>query len=91
VSDLLREFVQEIKEIITSKYDLWWNMPQPYTPHVTLAFRDLTEEGYDKGRAYLQKEGFRDVITVSHIALVENLPDKDSEYRRFYYGENRPT
>lgn len=85
VNDELRRLVNKMKDSITSKYKLWWSMPQPYTPHVTLAFRDLTEEGYKMGNEYLEKEGFKDSILISHIALVENLPDKDVEYKRFYF------
>ena len=85
VNDDLKQLVQKIKEAVTSKYDLWWSMPQPYTPHVTLAFRDLTEEGHRAGKEYLEKQGFDEKIVVSHVALVENLPDKDIGYKRFYF------
>lgn len=85
VNDDLQQLVNKIKNSITSKYNLWWSMPQPYTPHVTLAFRDLTEEGHRLGAKLLEEEGFKDTITISHIALVENLTDKDVEYKRFYF------
>jgi 2'-5' RNA ligase len=85
VNDELRQLVQTIQATITSKYSLWWSMPQPYTPHATLAFRDLSEEGHRLGTELLKNEGFKDTITVSHIALVENLPEKDVEYKRFYF------
>jgi 2'-5' RNA ligase len=83
VGDELKNLAGMIEEEVTSKYKLWYKMPVPYTPHVTVAFRDLNKEGYEKGREYLKELNFEDEIIISHIALVEKLPGKDVEYKRF--------
>jgi len=83
VNEKLQNLVQIINKQVTLKYDLWYKMPQPYTPHVTLAFRDLTEKGYNEGMEFLSKKEFSDDVKISHISLVEKLPDVDVEYRRF--------
>ena len=84
-SELL-ELVERIKESITSKTELWYRMPQPYMPHVTVAFRDLSEDGYLKGSEFLKDKNIQEIITVDHIALVEHLPEKDIETVRFQFA-----
>lgn len=83
IQPVLLDLVEKIKHEITSQAELWYRMPQPYVPHVTIAFRDLTEEGYYAGLEYLKKENFEDAVTVDHVALVEHLPEKDVEYKKF--------
>lgn len=85
VNENLKKLVDNIYSQVSSKYKLWYSMPKPYTPHVTVAFRDLSKEGYYKGLQFLEDKKFSDEIEVSHIALVEKLPDKDVEYKRFYF------
>jgi 2'-5' RNA ligase len=83
VNEPLLGLVESVKEKITPKYDLWWELPEPYQPHVTVAFRDLTKEGYLMGKEYLENKSFSEPIQVSHLSLVEHLPNKDVEYKRF--------
>ena len=85
LNDNLINLVNEVKNNITSHFNLWYTIPEPYTPHVTIAFRDLNEEGYLKGLEYLKQIDFDKKIKVSHIALVEKFVDKDIEYKRFYF------
>ena len=85
VNEDLAALVRKVRDDVTSKVDLWYQMPQPYTPHVTVAFRDLSESGYQKGLEYLSEQSFSGVVEMSHIALVEKLPDSDKEYKRFYF------
>lgn len=97
VSQELLGFWNELRVAITEKYPAWLPRTQTYVPHVTIAFADLTKEGYDKGMAYLASKNFESPLTISHIALVEcygvgNMTSK--EYKRFQLGkngENRPT
>ena len=69
-------------QVITDKYTAWYHMPQPYLPHVTLAFRDLTREGFERGLDYLSDKDIRITSVIDHIALVEKLETKDVEYTR---------
>ena len=86
VSNELQGLVNSIKESITKKYPLWYKMSKPYTPHITVAFRDLTKEGYEKGIQFLQTQSFLESVAISNIALVEKLADKDIEYKRFNFS-----
>lgn len=81
VSQELLDLVAKIDEISTAR-SIWYHMPRPYLPHVTLAFRDLSEEGYRSGLDYLSDKDTRFSSTIDHIALVQKLPDADTEYAR---------
>lgn len=59
ISNDLKVLVKKIRNKITSKYDSWYQMSEPYTAHVTLAFRDLTKEGYNIGKTYLKDLHFK--------------------------------
>ncbi len=85
VNPALERLVARIEREITSQYELWYHMPQPYAPHVTLAFRDLTEEGFYTGRKFLANMSFAQDIEINHVALVEKRPDADVEHGRFYF------
>lgn len=84
-NDKLNHLVTDIQNLVTSKFNLWYEMPKPYTPHVTVAFRDLTKEGHDKGENYLSNLSVKETVKATHIALVEKLPNTDQEYKRFYF------
>jgi len=81
VSQQLLDVVSAVEKI-TRSGEKWYHMPSPYLPHVTLAFRDLTAEGYQKGLAYLDGRSVDITTTIDHIALVEKLPDIDVERTR---------
>ena len=85
VNKELQTLFDNIAETITCKYDTFWPRIIQYVPHVTVAYGDLNAEGYEKGKMYLSELKFTDTIKISHVALVENSPDKDIEYKRFYF------
>lgn len=80
-NDSLAELVKTI-ELMTSNMTRWYNQPIPYKPHVTLAFRDLTEEGYKLGINYIHNKKIHLDSLVDHVSLVEKLADKDVEIVR---------
>lgn len=82
VNPQLLQLVDRVAEN-TSRLDKWYEMPRPYTPHCTLAFRDLSEEGFRAGIAHLGEREIRLEATIDHIALVEKLPEVDTELTRF--------
>lgn len=82
-NDLLTTLVRDIQSQVTASHSLWWQMRQPYQPHITVAFRDLDERGYELGTAYLQKSKVELSSTIDHVALVEKLETVDTEYKRF--------
>ena len=85
MSEQLMRLFKIVANEITSKYETFYPRIMEYIPHVTVAYGDLTKEGYEKGKEYIKTLDFKDEINVSHIALVENFPDKDVEYKRFYF------
>lgn len=85
INHSLIKLVEKIKNDISSKCDLWYEMPKPYTPHITIAHRDLTKEWFEKGLKYLKNLDLNEEMKISHISLVEKLPDLDSEYKRFVF------
>lgn len=86
VSDTFDKLLIEIEKI-TYKYNHWYTKPNPYIPHVTIAFRDLSQEGYEKGAEYLNSIDFKETIQISHIALVEQTEKESIEYKRFYFNQ----
>lgn len=84
VNQYLMDLFNSIKEI-TDDYETWYPRIVEYIPHVTVAYGDLSEDGHKKGSEYLNQMDISDSISISHIALVENFPDKDIEYKRFYF------
>lgn len=85
VNEKLQKLFNDVAEKITSKYETYWPRIINYNPHVTVAYGDLNFDGYKKGLEYLSELKFSDTIKISHIALVENFPDKDIEYKKFYF------
>lgn len=63
----------------------WYIMPQPYHPHCTLAFKDLSKEGFERGIAFLDKQSLKLTATLDHVALVEMLPNAARELARFNF------
>lgn len=84
INEKLQKLFNDI-EAMTSNYEAYWGRIVKYNPHVTVAYGDLDFDGYQKGLEYLSKLKFSDTVKISHIALVENFPDKDIEYKRFYF------
>lgn len=79
----LQHLFETIRDKVTNGVDAFYRIIE-YVPHLTLAYGDLTKEGYEIGKQYLANLDFTGSIFVNHIALVENFSDKDVEYRRFY-------
>ena len=81
VSEPLLQLVDLVAQI-TKNQEKWYHVPKPYRPHCTLAFRDLTEDGFHHGIAYLKDHPLFIHATIDHISLVEKLPELDREYAR---------
>ncbi len=77
----LFDLVAKIDEVTTAG-SIWYHMPRPYLPHITIAFRDLSETGYRSGLDYLSDKKIQLSSRIDHIALVQKLPDTDTEYAR---------
>jgi 2'-5' RNA ligase len=80
-SQELLELVSRIENATIGR-SIWYQMPQPFLPHVTLAFRDLTEAGYNNGLEYLSDKNIVLSSVIDHVALVQKYPDSDIELIR---------
>lgn len=88
VSDDLMNLFNNLRDAVTSKYETWLPRTVNYTPHVTVAFADLTEEGYRKGMDYLKSQSFETEFKINHVALVECYGEGNMtsvEYKKFYF------
>lgn len=73
-------------EGMIKQYPVWYAISNPYNPHITLAFRDLTKDGYEQGLNWLDTIKLDDEkIVIDHIALVEQIGETIKEYKRFYF------
>lgn len=71
-------------ERVTHHYFLFYQQPQPYTPHVTLAFGDLTKEGFLNSMIFLKDKKFAGTILVDHVSLLrKSSRRKWEEYIKF--------
>lgn len=78
----LEELAKAIKTV-TDKRKLAYRQPWPYTPHITIAFRDLTKEGFVQAKKLLAKEKFSREVLIDHVAIVkENANGTCTELQR---------
>lgn len=88
ISPELVQLFNNLRDKITSQYSVWLPRTVDYAPHITLAFADLSEEGYKKGMAYLSSKTFEFSFLISHIALVESYGEGSMtsvERKKFYF------
>lgn len=82
IPEALRMLVESVRTQLTDHYEHWYEQPWPYTPHVTLAYRDLSEEGFLQTKKRLASESFSAEPIIDHVSLVDEIPD---EFRTEYY------
>lgn len=88
IEDDLKDLFDHLQNTITSKYEVWLPRTVNYTPHVTLAFADLTKDGYEETLELLKTKTIDEEFVIDNIAIVECYgEDKMTsvEYRRFYF------
>lgn len=79
----LEKIVSEIKKV-TDNYNKKYYQPYPYKPHITLAYKDLTKEGFDKAKEYLLDKNFSELAVIDHFSLaVKGNEGKWVEFKRF--------
>ena len=61
----------EAVETVTAKEKLFYKMHWPYVPHVTLAYKDLTGDGYRKAKQLLSFRQFVCSARLDHFALMK--------------------
>jgi len=75
VNPQLQRLAENIRDTVTSKRNCSYTMPWPYNPHLTVAFKDLNKEEFEKAKQLLQGRTFKYTTMVDHVALAEELPN----------------
>ncbi len=71
-------------ERVTHHYSLFYQQPRPYTPHITLAFGDLTKKGFLNAMIFLREKKFTGTILIDQVSLLrKNSQEKWEEYFKF--------
>jgi 2'-5' RNA ligase len=87
LNDDLTNLYNSLKEDIVEGYETWLPRTINYKPHVTIAFADLTKEGYEKGLIYLKEKSFETEFDINNITLSECYGEGNMtslEYKKFY-------
>ncbi|NTW75280.1 MAG: 2'-5' RNA ligase family protein [Candidatus Moranbacteria bacterium] len=82
VPDSLRRLVESVRNGLTDHFDRWYEQPSPYKPHVTIAYRDLSWDGFLRAKDLLSREIFIAEPIIDHVSLVDEIPDA---FRTEYY------
>ena len=76
------------EEQIKPNYQAWYDQPWPYNPHITVAYKDLSEEGFIKAKEALTETTFKREIKISSVSLcVEGQDGKWSPHKTFNLGQ----
>jgi 2'-5' RNA ligase len=86
-NEALLKLVQDIREAVSNE-SRWYTMPTPYSPHITLAYRDLDEAGYRRALAYLQTQSLDRTMTIDHIALAVSQDDSNEQLQRIMLSDS---
>jgi 2'-5' RNA ligase len=68
-------------ESVTAKENLFYKMHTPYFPHVALAYKDLSEEGYKKAQELMRGRRFTRPALLDHFALAKK--DEKGMFQEF--------
>jgi 2'-5' RNA ligase len=86
VNPELQKLASSINENVSAKFKSWYKQPWPYTPHVTVAFKDLDEAGFLKVKEILKDEKFSETTLIDHVAIAkEDKEGKWKECKRFNF------
>jgi 2'-5' RNA ligase len=70
LSDELKHLMDAV-ETVTAKERLFYRMHTPYFPHVALAYKDLSAEGYEIAQKLLRSRRFTLPARLDHFALAK--------------------
>lgn len=83
----LEKIVSNIKEEVTDNYEKKYHQPYPYKPHITLAYKDLTKEGFDNAKEYLSSKNFSKSTIIDHFSLAtKDNKGRWVEFKKFNLG-----
>lgn len=83
LNDDLLKLVEDIEKV-TNDHPLFYGQLKSYAPHITIAFKDLDKQGFEKARSILSKENFSAISSINHIAISsEDENNRWTENQRF--------
>lgn len=88
VSEDLLNLAHSLRDTIISKEETWLPRSTSYIPHITIAFSDLSREGYEKGLEFLKNKSLERDFEMSHLSLVECYGEGNMtsvEHKKFYF------
>ena len=86
VNNKLNNLAEAVKNKITVNFSSFYRQPLPYMPHITVAFKDLNKEDYEKAKELLKNETFDDKTIIDHVSISkENAEGLWIEYKRFRF------
>jgi 2'-5' RNA ligase len=72
------------EEVLKKQYKSWYDQPWPYNPHITVAYKDLSEEGYGLIQSHLAGKLFERNIKIDNVCLAtEGEGGFWNEFKRF--------
>lgn len=69
------------EEEMRKQFKSWYDQPWPYNPHITVAYKDLSEEGYELIKKHLADKFFEKNIQIDNVCLA--LEGDDGFWREF--------
>ena len=80
----LEHLASLVERHVTRGHEKYYSLSHPYQSHLTVAFKDLTDEGFAKGRKLLEHRPFEAEMTFDHVAMAIREDDgRYVEYSRF--------
>lgn len=78
---------ERLRERLSGKWPKFYQQMWPYTPHVTIAYKDLQDDGLEITKKFLKEKDFDRVTIIDHVALAKEGGDKIcNEFKRFPLG-----
>lgn len=74
----LEHLADSVERRVTKRYERYHSLSRPYQPHLTVAFKDLTDEGFVKGRKLLEHRPFDAEMIFDHVAMA--IREDDGRY-----------
>ena len=69
VNPELQHLAETIEEKVIKGRETYWHQQWPYNPHITLAFKDLNKEGFERAKKLLANKPFAGETTIDHVAI----------------------
>ncbi len=77
--ELLR--LAEVLRSVSASRNVYFEMPWPYRPHVAVAYKDLTHQGYMIAKEMLEKAVFDEIAVLDTFSLAKHNEIRDDNKR----------